>query len=139
LTVALAVLSFAGCDQSLGELDLSGPSAQVRFSGSLENAEGLATISGFRVLLNGVPAQARMLAEPAGAAPLAGSTPSGRDQQHRLSIVIDAQTSSPSLYRVTSLTVQHQDSDGRVTRQLTLDPRTASLRTGEAIEYAFRL
>ena len=139
-TLALAILSLAGCDKPLGdfELDLSGPSPQVRFAGSLENAEGLATISGFRVLLNGTPAQSTTLGQAAAAAPLAGSWPAARDQQHRLSIVIDAQTASPSVYRVT-LTVRHENSSGQVTRELTLDPRNVSVQTGEAIEYTFRL
>jgi hypothetical protein len=140
VALALAILSFGGCDNGLGdlELDLSGPSPQLRFAGSLENAEGLATISGFRVLLNGVPVQSTTLGQAAAAAPLAGSWPAVRDQQHRLSIVIDAQTASPSPYRVT-LSVRHENSDGQVTRQLTLEPRSASLQTGGAIEFIFTL
>lgn len=139
VTLALAILSLGGC-KGLGdfELDLTGPTPQLRFAGSLENAEGLATISGFRVLLNGIPAQSTTLGQAAAAAPLAGSWPAARNQQHRLSIVIDAQTASPSLYRVT-LSVRHEDTNGQVTRELTLQPRSASLQTGGAIEYTFTL
>lgn len=137
LTLALTLMASAGCDDNvLGDLDFSGPLPHVRFTGGIENADGVATISTLRVLLNGVPAQVTTLAQAAVGAPLSGYSAAGRGE-HRLSIVMDSQTVSPSLYRVTSLSVQHEDSNGRVTSRITLDPRTASLRTGEAIEYAF--
>jgi len=140
LTLGICALSLAACDGGvdLGTIDLFGPVEHVRFSGNLENADGLPTINAFRVLLDGNPAQTAVLAQPATAAGLSGSWPGGKGGQRRLRIVIDQQTVSPSLYRVTSLTVEHVDQESRVRNRIELDPRTASLGTGEAIEWVFR-
>lgn len=140
LTLGICALSLAACDGGvdLGTIDLFGPVERVRFSGSLENADGLPTIIAFRVLLDGNQAQTATLAQPATATGLSGSWPGGKGQR-RLRVVIDQQTVSPSLYRITSLTVEHVDKENRVTNRVELDPRTASLATGEAIEWVFRL
>jgi hypothetical protein len=143
LTLGIGALSLTACgggiDLGTVDLDLSGPYEHVRFSGNLENADGLPTIIAFRVLLDGNPAQTAVLAQPATAAGLAGSWIGGKGGQRRLRIFIDQQTVSPSLYRITSLTVEHVNTEGRVTSRVELDPRTASLATGEAIEWVFRL
>lgn len=140
LTLGICVLSLAACDNPVdfGGLDFSGPIEQVRFSGKLENAEGLPTITAFRVLLDGQLAQTATFSEPVAAANLSGTWWVGRGQR-RLKLVMDTQTVSPSLYRITSLTAEHWDGEGRLANRVELDPRTVSLATGGEIEWVFRL
>lgn len=140
LTLGICALSLAACDGGvdLSGINLLGPGEHVRFSGNFENADGLPTLVAFRVLLDGNLTQTAALAQPAAAAGLSGSWPGGKGGQRRLRIVLDQQTVSPSLYRITSLTVEHVDKENRVTSRVELDPRTASLATGEAIEWVFR-
>lgn len=140
LTLGICVLSLAACDNPLdiGGIDLDGPFEQVRFSGKLENGEGLATITAFRVLLDDQPVQTSTFPEPVTTANLTGVRFVGKGQR-RLKLVIDAQTVSPSLYRITSLTVEHWDAEGRLANRVELDPRTVSLATGGEIEWVFRL
>lgn len=140
VALGICVLSLAACDNPLdfGPIDLSGPYEHVRFAGKLENAEGLATITAFRVLLDGQLVQTTTPLAPVTSANLSGSWLVGKGQR-RLKLVMDAQTASPSLYRVTSLTVEHWDSQGRLANRVELDPRTASLATGGEIEWVFRL
>lgn len=139
LTLGICVLTLSACkDIDLGTIDLSGPYEHVQFSGSFENADGVATILSFRVLIDDNVAQSTTLTQPAAASRLTGSWPVG-DGRRRLKIVLDGQTVSPNLYRITSLVVEHHDSQGRIANRIELDPRTASLATGEAIEWIFRL
>lgn len=139
LTLGICLVSFPACkDIDLGTIDLSGPYEHVQFSGSFENADGVATIQSFRVLLDDNVAQFTTLTQPAAATRLSGSWPVG-DGRRRLKIVVDGQTVSPSLYRITSLIVEHHDSQGRIANRIELDPRTVSLATGESVEWIFRL
>lgn len=138
LAVFLLLLP-AACNKSLdlGTFNFSDVS-YVSVSGTLESAGGVATIKEIQIVLDGTSLQDTILPAPAVRLDLFGTKYGSGDGDHRLSLVVADQTTAPNLYTVNGITVTYHVSSSD-SRKLTLEPRSAELRNGDAITWTFRL
>jgi hypothetical protein len=112
---------------------------RVMVAATFENGNGLATIGDLRITWDGQTLQESAPSTPVEQVMVSGTRPGREKGSHRLSFQIVNQPSSPNTYRVTGLTITSYDQAGGVAGTLSLDPRTASLETNDAITYDFRL
>jgi hypothetical protein len=138
LAVSLLFLP-AGCNKTLdfGTFNFSDVSF-VSVSGTIESGDGVAAIKEFRLVLDGTTLQDTVLTAPAARLDISGTKYGSGDGDHRLSLVVADQTTTPNLYVVNGITVVYHVSSSDV-RKVTLGPQTAQLRTGDSISYAFKL
>jgi hypothetical protein len=141
LVVVLPMTLFvAGCKNPVDVGDFSlNFNERVTIAARFENGNGLATIGNLRVVWDGETLQELTPSTPVDQVTVSGSRFGRERGSHRLSFRIVNQTSSPNTYRVTGLTITSYDEAGTVAGRLTLEPRTESLDTNDAIHYDFRL
>jgi hypothetical protein len=137
LAVSLLLLP-AACNKTLdlGTFNFADVS-YVLVSGTLENNAGTATIKAFRVVLDGTTLQDTVLPVPAIRVTILGTKYGPGDGDHRLSLTVTDQTTTPNVYAVGVITVEDHVSSSE-SHKVMLAPQTAELANGGTITYTFR-
>jgi hypothetical protein len=129
--LAVAGLSLAGCHSST-PTSSSGPT--IIITGSVINSALQPTLLEAQLLFDGTEVMDGTLPAPGPSINLSaeGPTTSGA---HVVTFLIANQTSSPNKYTVTGATVEELDANGNVTLNIPLPTMTATLATGQVIQY----
>jgi len=133
-----ALLLPASCNKTLdlGTFNFADLS-YVSVSGTFENSGGTATIKAFRVVLDGMILQDTILQAPAIRVEIVGTKYGSGSGDHRLSLTITDQTTTPNTYAAGVITVEYRVSSSE-SHKLTLAAQTAELASGGAMTYTFR-
>jgi hypothetical protein len=133
-----ALLLPAACKKNLdlGTFNF-GDLSYVSVSGTFENSGGTATIKAFRVVLDGMTLQDTVLQAPAIRVEIIGTKYGPGDGDHRLSLTITDQTTTPNTYAAGTISVEYHVSSSE-SHKLTFAPQTAELASGGAMTYTFR-
>ena len=136
-TMTLLALALAGCHSGSGTTSSPG-GLQITIAAGMVNTALAPTILDAQLLFDGVVAVDAPSSTGVAIVSLstAGATSSG---SHTLAFLIASQTSTPNNYTVPAPTIQVFDANGNFLKTLNLTTTTASLATGQSINYNFTL